>query len=211
MGIARAPIAANRYRGFGFRSFGRRPGFGVTFRQRFVPRYYHHHFAYYPYCRAGYGFCGSYGYAGYGYPYAGYAYPGYYYGGYSYPWFSSDDSYDNSSELLQQNEQLQQQVNNLSNEVAEMRGEQEAWQSRAPYVAPPAQQAQSKPVPSEPTTLVFSNGRSEQVNNYAIAGRTLWIFNEQRARRVPLSELDVKATRKANEDRGVDFELPSQN
>jgi hypothetical protein len=31
---------------------------------------------------------------------------------------------------------------------------------------------------------------------------------EQRARKVPVSDLDVEATRKANADRGVEFRFP---
>jgi hypothetical protein len=46
------------------------------------------------------------------------------------------------------------------------------------------------------------------VQNYAIVGETLWIVTEERARKVPISDLDIPATRKANEDRGVDFRLP---
>jgi len=32
------------------------------------------------------------------------------------------------------------------------------------------------------------------VENYAIAGQTLWVFTEQRARKIPLADLDIPAT-----------------
>ncbi len=56
--------------------------------------------------------------------------------------------------------------------------------------------------------LVYHDGHTEQVQNYAIVGRTMWIFSESRARKVPLSELDVAATKRDNEDRGIDFVVP---
>jgi hypothetical protein len=188
----------------------------VTFRTGF-PHYYHHH-RYFPYCPPGYGFCNTYAYGAYGYPgygYAGYGYPYYGYGDALY-WGSA--SYDQSSDasqqyLTQQNQELQNQLGELSQQVAELRGQQEALlRPPAPATppAPPRAAHVGKPVASEPTTLVYSDGHTEEVSNYAITGKTLWIFNEQRARRVPLSSIDVEATRRANEDRGVDFAVPSQ-
>ena len=56
--------------------------------------------------------------------------------------------------------------------------------------------------------LVFRDKHTQEVQNYAIVGGTLWIFSEQRATKLPLSWLDIEATTKANEDRGVDFQLP---
>jgi hypothetical protein len=41
-----------------------------------------------------------------------------------------------------------------------------------------------------------------------IVGQTLWVFAEQRARKLPVSDLDVGATRKFNADRGGDFRFP---
>jgi hypothetical protein len=61
-----------------------------------------------------------------------------------------------------------------------------------------------------PTTLVFLDGKAERIQNYAIVGRTLWVFNEQRARKIPVSELNIPATRKANEDHGVEFSVPQE-
>jgi hypothetical protein len=49
------------------------------------------------------------------------------------------------------------------------------------------------------------------VQDYAIIGKTIWIFNESRARKVAISELDLPATKRDNEDRGIDFVLPSSS
>jgi len=57
-----------------------------------------------------------------------------------------------------------------------------------------------------PTVLVFRDGRRVEVVNYAVVGHTLWIFSEQRARRIALVDLDLEGTRRANEERGVEFD-----
>src|SRR5229473_5922495 len=58
------------------------------------------------------------------------------------------------------------------------------------------------------TILVFRDGRRSEVQNYAIVGQTLWMFTEQRSRKVPVSDIDVNATKKVNADRGVEFRPP---
>jgi hypothetical protein len=77
---------------------------------------------------------------------------------------------------------MAQEINRLSNEVAQLRKEQEYRQSTPP-AQPPAQtpQPQAKSEPREPTVLVFNDKHTQEVKNYAIVGQTLWIFNEYRA------------------------------
>ncbi len=58
------------------------------------------------------------------------------------------------------------------------------------------------------TALVFRDQHIEEVRNYAIAGGTLWILNAQAAKKIPLAQLDLPATVKMNDDRGVDFQVP---
>ena len=60
-----------------------------------------------------------------------------------------------------------------------------------------------------PTVLVFRDGHSLEVRNYAIVGETLWSFIGQRTQKIPLSQLDLAATVKANDDRGVTFTVPA--
>jgi hypothetical protein len=45
-------------------------------------------------------------------------------------------------------------------------------------------------------------------SNYAIVGDTLFDFVGGRTKKILLSDLDLPATRKANDDIGVDFQLP---
>jgi hypothetical protein len=65
------------------------------------------------------------------------------------------------------------------------------------------------PVPA--TVLVFSDQHKEEVSNYAIVGTTLWSFSGQRTKKIPLADLDVAASQKANDDRGVTFRVPGAN
>ena len=61
---------------------------------------------------------------------------------------------------------------------------------------------------STPIVLIFRDKHSQQAENYAIVGQTIWLFNEKRATRVPLTDIDIAATQKANEERGVEFQVP---
>ena len=76
----------------------------------------------------------------------------------------------------------------------------------------------SKPTPSKPeepvaaqpsTVLVFKDGHRADVVNYAIVGDTLFDFSAGRTRKVLLADLDLAATQKANDDRGIDFQIPA--
>lgn len=129
-----------------------------------------------------------------------------YYGGYSYPmfWGSSYGSDQGASAYPQY--QVQQEMSDLYNEFQRLR-EQQVEATAAPPPQPSVQ-PQAPSASSQPTTLVFRDGKTEQVQNYAIVGKTLWVFNERRARKILLSELNISATQKANEDHGVEFAIP---
>jgi hypothetical protein len=59
-------------------------------------------------------------------------------------------------------------------------------------------------------TLVFKDGRPEQmVQNYAITRNTLYVLDGARRIEIPLEQLDLPSTEKANRDAGVDFEVPA--
>jgi len=63
--------------------------------------------------------------------------------------------------------------------------------------------------PQPVTALVFKDGHEMEVGNYAIVGATLFDLTPGHSRKVALADLDLEATRKVNDDRGVVFELPS--
>jgi hypothetical protein len=66
------------------------------------------------------------------------------------------------------------------------------------------------PVADQPlTVLVFKDGHQSDVVNYAIVGDTLFDFGLGRTHKILLADLDLPATRKANDDHGVDFWVPT--
>jgi len=62
--------------------------------------------------------------------------------------------------------------------------------------------------PQPPTLLIFKDGRKLEVGNYAILGATLFDLTPGHPRKVALADLDLKATQKQNDDRGVVFQIP---
>lgn len=122
-------------------------------------------------------------------------------------------------------DRLQRQVTYLTNLIEQMEGERTPVQ---PAPAKPAAKSNSKKksatvadagtsTPSitpdvdervTKTLLVFKDGHKVEATNYAIVGQSLWIYTEQDSKRVPLSDLDVTATKNANSDRGVTFQVP---
>ncbi len=190
--------------GFGGFHSGFRPGFGSHGRPFFGAGFHHRHF--YP----GWGWYGGWGWGAYGYPYAwGWGYPwgygdlGWYdTGGYLDQYYAPQNYANDYQNSDQQNEmQAQQdQIDRLNDEVANLREQREA-QSRASRVPQPTTK-------SESTQLVFRDKHTEEIQNYAVVGQTLWVLSQQRARKIPVEELDLPATEKANEARGVEFSIP---
>lgn len=83
----------------------------------------------------------------------------------------------------------------------------------APKAYPSAKPASGQPeehVATQPSTvLVFKDGHQSDVLNYAIVGDTLFDFAAGRTRKILLADLDLPATHQANDDRGVDFQIPA--
>ena len=67
-----------------------------------------------------------------------------------------------------------------------------------------------EPVTPQPATvLVYKDGHHAQVVNYAILGDALFDFDDEHTSKIPLADLDLAATEKANDAAGVDFKLPA--
>lgn len=195
-------------RGYGYGGYGRGYGYGYGGYGR-------------GYGYGGYGRWYGYPYRGWSWGYVGWGYPWWGWGGWWYPgwgWGWDDSSYNSYSSYppdnyastytapqypsyvyvtpqdygpgYSQNNQTQDQISQLQSEVNQLK----------------AQQSQGKGLD---TVLVFRDGHTETVQDYAIVGKTLWIFNETRAKKVPLSELNLSATKRDNEERGVEFNIPS--
>ena len=172
----------------GFR-FGGGFGFGGRVgRSVFFPGRFHHNRFFFGF---GNGFFYPYAYSYY-YPYYPVTYPAY------------DESAGSYQQLA-----IIRELNRLSDEVERLREQQETLSSLSrPAVPPPP--GQSKTEPLRPTVLVFRDKHTQEVQNYAVVGGTLWIFNEQQAKKVPLSQLDLDATAKSNEERGLEFRVPAR-
>ena len=70
---------------------------------------------------------------------------------------------------------------------------------------PPATAQDQEP----PTTLVYRDGHKTEVRNYAIVGSNLIDLTKSPImKKIPLSSLDLEATRRENDENGVDFHLP---
>ena len=66
------------------------------------------------------------------------------------------------------------------------------------------------PQPTPPTVLVWRSGQHEEVREYAISGAFLYDYSKPRAsRRISLDDLDLDATERANQQRGVPFLIPA--
>jgi hypothetical protein len=78
--------------------------------------------------------------------------------------------------------------------------------------APPAvPQMQYVPGSADTVTLIFKDGRPpEQIKNYLATSKTLTVINGNRHHEIPIADLDVPATIKANRETGVGFQLPGR-
>jgi hypothetical protein len=101
------------------------------------------------------------------------------------------------------NAQLAMEVQRLSDQVEELRNQQER---QAP---PPPQHAQITVIPpAESTAFIFRDGHRITAQNYAVVGDTLWVLSEHTAKKVSLANLDKAATEQANAANGIDLRLP---
>jgi len=74
----------------------------------------------------------------------------------------------------------------------------------------PAIPSGTQPAPADTVTLIFKDGRPpQQIQNYLATNTTLTVIDGNRHHDIPIAELDVPATIKANRDTGVGFQLPT--
>lgn len=90
-------------------------------------------------------------------------------------------------------------------------GDQDAYAPRSSNRRPAADISSQPPEPVAATVLVFRDQHKQEVQNYAIVGQTLWAFSAGQTQKIPLANLDIPATEKANDDRGVTFHVPGTN
>lgn len=180
-------------------AFGRNPGFGVFFNQRqFHRRRFFNPFAF-----------------PFGYPYPYTAYPYYGVGLQSDFVYSNAGTYSAPAYMTDHDTGVQSDLYRLQAELDAVRQQQAAdrqYVLNTPADTPrPVPATRPRPEPPAPATvLIYRDGRQADIHNYAVVGQTLWIFSEERARKVALADLDLDATRQANEARGVDFAVQAK-
>ncbi len=79
-----------------------------------------------------------------------------------------------------------------------------------PTASTVAPEATVEVAPQPATVLVYKDGHTQEVQNYAILGDTLFDFAGSRSHKIQLADLDLPATRKTNDDRGVEFRIPGE-
>jgi hypothetical protein len=147
----------------------------------------------------------------------GYGYPGW--GGYPYPYVIDPGFYDwgDSSD----SDYGSGGVNQSYADLAPYPGYGDApeppqepvntWQQSSPtrplYAG---STATSSAPPLQPLTVIFKNGRAtETMQNYMVNSRALTDLDQQHYEQIPLDEIDVAATERANRARGLDFQVPA--
>ena len=154
------------------------------------------------------GFNGNYRhqrYSGLGYGY-GYAMPYYYYpddSAYGYEYMGNGSPELNSGPPPGANDNTL----HIVVEQPPSRTYREPAPEEQAYAPPVEKPAPPEIKPGEPVVLVFRNGHQQQVTNYAIMGDALYVFDDGR-KKIALADLDIPATVKANDERGVEFRMP---
>jgi hypothetical protein len=88
-----------------------------------------------------------------------------------------------------------------------------AGEARPEDVSPAKHNSESSPEPTMLvlTILVFKDGHQLEIGNYAIVSQTLYDLTPGHPRKIALADLDLAATQKQNDDRGITFDLPSSS
>ena len=144
--------------------------------------------------------------------YSPYGYTGFYD---PYWWWDSgsSSSYD---EDYERNRAEANEMNQQSLAEQRMRRQEEAAGDQDSYNQNSDNRPESSPSRAESdasvpaTVLVFRDQHQQEVRNYAIVGQTVWTFGP-RTQKIPLADLNLAATTKANDDRGLAFRVPAAN
>jgi len=97
-------------------------------------------------------------------------------------------------------------------------GDSNDYANTAPQLEPATPQLSAQPHPSRPApapeeavTLVFKDGRpAQQIHNYLASRTSIMVIDGTHHRDIPVGDLDLPATVKANQEVGVEFSLPGE-
>ena len=104
---------------------------------------------------------------------------------------------------------LAAEVQRLTDEVGDLRDEESRRYAEDRARAANSGSSITAREPAAATIFVFHDGRRISAQSYAIAGQTLWIFDEHAARKYQIADLDAAGTEKANAANGVEFHVPA--
>ena len=116
----------------------------------------------------------------------------------------------------QEKEYLASKVQALTDEVEALRQENGYRQYPQAAAPPPSAGIPQHGLANSPssahtkfpeTIFIYRDGQEMSVRDYAILGDTLWVFNGQVAHKFPLADFNLAASRKVNEEHGVEFPL----
>ena len=104
----------------------------------------------------------------------------------------------------QEDNGLANQLEQLTEEIQALRADQASRQDARAEAAPAL--VEQKPAAA---VLVYHDGHQAEVHDYAVMGQTLWVFAGETTRRVSLADVNLEATNRLNDARGIDFALPN--
>jgi hypothetical protein len=171
--------------------------------------------AFHPFsCLNGFGFpfFGGFGGVGFG----GVGFGGWGWGG-GAPYYPLSDAsyygdYGASAQLQATLAQQQQLTADLEDQLRKERVRRLEAEHDAEAPPPPPQRSTqpSQERPTPPTILVFRDGSRTEIQNYVIADNVIYQFAEHWMKKIPLSDVDIPATVKVNDARGVEFSVPTK-
>jgi len=131
--------------------------------------------------------------------------------GYGYSsWDYDDAEYDARFGNNNYDYQTASEINRLSNEVQQLREERQYAAAAPPAPAPvPQPSVQAKAQEDLPVVVVFLDKHIREVKNYAVANEMLVVLDGNQRTKFPLADIDLAATMKLNDERGVDFQIPN--
>lgn len=147
-------------------------------------------------------------------PFAVYSpyYGGYAYAPYTYSYYLNDEDYSDSA-AYQAPAGDYREDDYRDNDYRRDDGRQVLDEDyRAELTRPTEKSSEHSPEPvvSQPSTvLIFKDGHQQEVSNYAIVGGTLYDLSAGYSKKLQLEDLDLTATTKENDQRGVEFQLPT--
>lgn len=130
-----------------------------------------------------------------------------------YPYAPAPDTYADSENDHQQ--AGGDPVNSRSSEDGSMQRQEVPFDGNSPYPASWPQYTRSDGVPDgkpllPATVVVFNDQHKQELRNYAIVRGDIWNFLPQDIERIALAEVDLAATIKANQERGLSFRVPTR-